>query len=412
MGSLIQQQYTIPFPKGAKIKGDQVTWTSKEKAKTGILSGPDRVAVRSGVWYAQYTDESGKQKRVSTGCRDKAAANKMLVKLENEVTQIRTGVLSRRDIDSSYAKNEPIKKHLDDFYISQKAKGVGEQQIKDDESMLPRLFQEAGIETLAEITKSRLDLWIVGCLEGRIFDPKKKRIRGARTINSYMDRLRVFCRWCVDEKRLHSDPTAKIKDQNEDVDKRKDRRSLTTQEIDKLIEAAKVRKRQKNGKLTGDEVEMIYRTALGTGLRSTELASLCVYQIEPERYRISLRAAGTKNKKGVFQPLTPDLADRLASWIMGKSPTDPVFRHDKHSLMSSFKRDCQAAGIERLGADGRSVDVHSLRRTFGTMLARAGVPLTTTQRLMRHSTPELTAKLYIDVEPIDMMEAIAKLPTF
>ena len=62
--------------------------------------------------------------------------------------------------------------------------------------------------------------------------------------------------------------------------------------------------------------------------------------------------------------------------------------------------------------DGRSIDVHSLRRTFGTMLARAGVPLTTTQRLMRHSTPELTAKLYIDVEPIDMSQAVEKLPMF
>ena len=60
--------------------------------------------------------------------------------------------------------------------------------------------------------------------------------------------------------------------------------------------------------------------------------------------------------------------------------------------------------------DGRSIDVHSLRRTFGTMLARAGVPLTTTQRLMRHSTPVLTAQLYIDVEPIDMALAVDRLP--
>ena len=56
--------------------------------------------------------------------------------------------------------------------------------------------------------------------------------------------------------------------------------------------------------------------------------------------------------------------------------------------------------------------MHSLRKTFGTMLARAGVPLITVQRLMRHSTPQLTAKLYIDVDPIDMMQALDKLPVF
>jgi len=72
----------------------------------------------------------------------------------------------------------------------------------------------------------------------------------------------------------------------------------------------------------------------------------------------------------------------------------------------------KAAGIERVGKDGRSIDVHSFRKTFGTMLARAGVPLTTVQRLMRHSTPLLTAKLYIDVDPVDMTQALSALPTF
>jgi hypothetical protein len=46
------------------------------------------------------------------------------------------------------------------------------------------------------------------------------------------------------------------------------------------------------------------------------------------------------------------------------------------------------------------------------MLAKAGVPLTTTQRLMRHSTPVITAKLYIDVDPLDMANALGLLPTF
>ena len=157
---------------------------------------------------------------------------------------------------------------------------------------------------------------------------------------------------------------------------------------------------------------MIYRVALGTGLRSTEMAVLKVFQIEVERQRIALRADGVKNKKAVYQPLTLKLTANLQDWIKNKSPTANVFSHNRKTLFNSFKFDCKAAGIERKSPDGRSIDIHSLRRTFGTMLARAGVPLTTTQRLMRHSTPELTAKLYIDVEPIDMMQAVEKLPRF
>ncbi len=123
-------------------------------------------------------------------------------------------------------------------------------------------------------------------------------------------------------------------------------------------------------------------------------------------------ASGTKNKKGLYHLITAELSERLSARIRNKLPHEKAFSHDKYSLLSSFKRDGKAAGIERRRADGRSVDVHCLRRTFGTMPARAGVPLTTVQKLMRHSTPELTAKRYIDVEEIDLQEAVAKLPGF
>jgi integrase len=89
-----------------------------------------------------------------------------------------------------------------------------------------------------------------------------------------------------------------------------------------------------------------------------------------------------------------------------------IFLFNKSSIRRSFYSDLKAAGIERKDPDGRSIDVHSLRKTFGTMLSRAGIPLTTVQRLMRHSTPLLTAKLYIDVDPVDMTQALAALPTF
>lgn len=104
----------------------------------------------------------------------------------------------------------------------------------------------------------------------------------------------------------------------------------------------------------------------------------------------------------------------VKEWVetQGIEPHERIFRFDMHSLRRAFYVDLKAAGIERVGADGRSIDVHSFRKTFGTMLARAGVPLTTVQRLMRHSTPLLTAKLYIDVDPVDMTNALDKLKRF
>lgn len=43
------------------------------------------------------------------------------------------------------------------------------------------------------------------------------------------------------------------------------------------------------------------------------------------------------------------------------------------------------------------------------MLAKAGVPLAQTQRLMRHSTPTLTAKTYLKLRIEDGHDAVAKI---
>jgi integrase len=187
---------------------------------------------------------------------------------------------------------------------------------------------------------------------------------------------------------------------------------MTEDEIERLLQAAKTRKYRKKGQ--ADEKVLVYRLRLGTGLRSTELSLLVPNQINFERDRLTVEAAKTKNKKADVLPLRPDLVQAVKEWVATHNiqPHERIFHFNKDSIRRSFYCDLKAAGIERIGSDGRSIDVHSLRKTFGTMLARAGVPLTTTQRLMRHSTPVLTAKLYIDVDPIDMSQALEKLRVF
>jgi len=212
-------------------------------------------------------------------------------------------------------------------------------------------------------------------------------------------------------KLLPSNPLTSIKKLNQEVGQRKKRRALTEEEIERLLQAAATRKYRKN---KADEQVLIYRLFLGTGLRSTELSLLTPSQINFERNRLTIEAEKTKNKKADVLPMRPDLVQVVKEWVElhGIQPHERIFRFNKHSIRHSFYRDVKAAGIERVGADGRSIDVHSLRKTFGTQLAKAGVALTTVQRLMRHSTPLLTAKLYIDVDADDMTQALDKLRVF
>jgi len=58
----------------------------------------------------------------------------------------------------------------------------------------------------------------------------------------------------------------------------------------------------------------------------------------------------------------------------------------------------------------REVDVHSLRVTFCSQLAAAGVPLRTAQAAMRHSDPKLTANVYTGPTLLDIGKAVAQTP--
>ena len=62
--------------------------------------------------------------------------------------------------------------------------------------------------------------------------------------------------------------------------------------------------------------------------------------------------------------------------------------------------------IARTDEDGRKLDIHALRHTFGSRLARNGVGLVQVQRLMGHSDPKLTAQVYTHLDVEDLRSAI------
>ena len=151
----------------------------------------------------------------------------------------------------------------------------------------------------------------------------------------------------------------------------------------------------------------LYAFLAGTGLRINEVRHLNVAYLDlngPVPV-VRLSAATTKNGKEAMIPLRADLVVMLRRRIEGRRPDDRVFNVPA-DLIRRFHADCKRAGIARRDGRGRQVDLHALRTTFGTMLARSGVPLQTAQKLMRHSTPVLTANIYTDLRLFDLQGAV------
>ena len=59
---------------------------------------------------------------------------------------------------------------------------------------------------------------------------------------------------------------------------------------------------------------------------------------------------------------------------------------------------------------GRKLDLHALRHTAASRMARCGVGLVLAQKLLGHADPKLTAKVYSHVEVEDLRAAVVALP--
>ena len=213
------------------------------------------------------------------------------------------------------------------------------------------------------------------------------------------------------------------------------KRPLTLDTLDAALERARHALRNNPAFLnrlvwSGRERAIIYKTLVLTGLRKGELSSIDVGYLEldePVAY-IVLQAADDKSRDGAEIPLRADLADDLRSWLADKlralqddcqqrgepipsklPASEPVFRVPR-DLFKILDRDLRMAGIPKKDGRGRSIDVHALRHSFGTLLSRAGVGPRTAQAAMRHSTIDLTMNTYTNPRLLDVHGAIDALP--
>jgi site-specific recombinase XerD len=151
-------------------------------------------------------------------------------------------------------------------------------------------------------------------------------------------------------------------------------------------------------------------TAYGTGLRVSELVSLKLGDLDPQR--IMIRVEQGKGKKDRYTILSERLLSLLqryrtayqpAHWIFfGKDRTRPL---DITAAQKVYNLAKQRAGIHK----GKGI--HTLRHSFATHLLEAGVDLVTIQTLLGHHTIQSTQrylqirqqKLDSTVSPLDLL---------
>lgn len=258
-----------------------------------------------------------------------------------------------------------------------------------------------------------------------------------RTANLVVDSLVAMFSWAVGCGLIETNPLRNLRRLPDGAGhQRYRRRALTDAEIERFLAAAEqddgatstswhdLGGGESNHRRSGQRIPQapMWLAFLETGARWSELTRVRWADFDATQRTIVLRAETTKSKKRRVIPLRQRAVAVLESLratheeALGRdlTPADPVFRTPEaavwmrptNNAMRILNRVLERAKIPRLDDEGRKLDIHSLRHTFGSRLARNGVGLVQVQRLMGHSDPKLTAQVYTHLDVEDLRKAV------
>lgn len=153
----------------------------------------------------------------------------------------------------------------------------------------------------------------------------------------------------------------------------------------------------------------VYCAAVLTGLRRNELRQLIWDDVDFDQGLIRVRAEVGKARRADVIPLHPDVAETLRAIRNPEAkPLDRVFK--TMPTAKTFNFDLRRAGIPKRDEADRVVDLHALRTTLGTELARQGIAPQLAQKIMRHSDYRITMEHSVSLGLAETAAALQKLP--
>jgi len=187
----------------------------------------------------------------------------------------------------------------------------------------------------------------------------------------------------------------------------------TDDEIRRLLEAARQQ---------GEDVYVLYATAILTGMRAGELAALLWEDVDFERRLICVQRSfdgPTKSSDVRYAPLLDALYPVLRDWRL-RHPGRLVFTNrDGRMLLSSSRvfqevlhRVLEAAklpNIQRKGKARRYIVFHDLRHTFASHWVLRGGCLYKLRSILGHKTVQMTQR-YAHLQPTAFREDYARFP--
>lgn len=397
---------------------------NRDEGKKHRGKGKGTLELKGKVWRAKWMVD-GKVYRRSTGTSDKAEALEKLAEFVHPFT-LKDEAKRLRSIQD---KLGGVQKELEDFEEAEKKKEEEQPALSVAEafgayrSCLSRP-NRAGGDTLDRyesqfeeftqwLTKHHPEVKELRHVTQEIAEEFLTGLAKKATAGTYNKRVVLFRSiWKHLEKsaRLKENPWLAITKQ---VVVNHTRRELTVEELGKIVTS-----------LTG-EMRILFGLGIYTGLRLGDCALLEWGSVDLVRNLIAVAPHKTmkhNNGKPVIIPLHPVLsgllktipADKRKGYVL--PDTAETYKRDASAVSKQIQRVFEANGIktqsDEKSASGKAqIDVgfHSLRHTFVSLSANAGVPLAHVQSIVGHANPAMT-RYYYHESLSALRGAVAALP--
>jgi integrase len=375
-----------------------------------------------------YWDENHKRRK-KLGTREKGNTQRIANKLDEEVALRKAGLINPKDEARAKYATEPFDKHITEWKKALLAKDASGQHVENfahKVSILVALIKGADLGKVNPPHSARghnaaqYDQALAKVVAtARLSDLTAERVQGALaaikasgrslgTCNAHRQAIVGFVRWCRKTDRLRDDVLFGLSGYNAETDKRHDRRTLGLDELKRLVSTTA--NAYPHHCMTGPARALLYRLAAETGLRYSEIGSVKPESFNWKAHSVTVDAAYTKNKQTATLPLTDALAADLRAYVATIARGEPVFTLPVGKGADMLRMDLKAAGIPYRDDAGRVFDFHALRCQLATNADAAGVSPRVVQKMMRHSTLELTGR-YTRPRAVDVEAAVGRLPS-
>lgn len=264
---------------------------------------------------------------------------------------------------------------IDEYREAKKVQGVTETTLYEIALSLRNFERLVGKRNSRQLTQIVFDKFILQ--------------RGSEvsrpTLNKDIRNLKTFINWCRKKRYVSNQIELKeLKVEEKSV------RSLNDAEIKKLLKATE----------QYPSMKIRVLLALATSLGRGDIDSLKISDIDFEANSIATSSRKTK-KSMASRPVSAEIMSVLSKYVCGLDVGQEKLFRTKFNHRK-WRKICKGAGLVDL-------KFHDLRKTFCSLLAQNGVSTAVTQRLLEHSSPNLTNKVYTNVDPV-LRTAVEQLP--